>query len=447
MSPAGLTERNPVLPEVVPAVGRKPLKERRRRPEEALPHAVNHWVRVETLAVLQEGPFSVAEVARLIGEDVRVVRNHVKDLYDSGCIEFAGYKHVSGTLRPTYSCLVLPVVGVEAYRAMSLDERHDLNGAVIQGIQVESVSSFRNGRMDEDENLCLVWQPLNLDIQGKRELSTHLTVGWEATKGIETRSLDRMAESGEQGCSTIAAFLGFERGRRGRPKGGYHRRDHDHPATGDLPAVGRKPLEERSRRPDEALTYAVNHWVRVETLAVLQEGPFSVAEVARLIGEDVRVVRNHVKDLYDSGCIEFAGYKRVSGFLRPTYCGFVLPVVGVDSYRAMPLDDRHDLNGAVVQGLHVEALSSFRNGRMDDDENLCLVWQPLNLDGQGKRELLAHLTATWEGTKGVETRSLDRMAESGEEGSHSIAAFLGFERGRRGRPKGGYHRPGSPSPE
>jgi len=202
--------------------------------------------------------------------------------------------------------------------------------------------------------------------------------------------------------------------------------------------VGRKPLKTRVRRPEDALTYAVNHWIRVEALAIFHEGEFTVGEVARLLDEDVKVVRDHIKHLYDSGCIELAGLKRN----RPSYRSLVLPVVGVEAYRAMSLEDRHDLNGAVVQGLHAEAVSSYRKRKMDVDENLCLVWQPLNLDTKGKRELLTHLTDAWKGAKEIQSRSADRMASSGEKGSFSIAAFLGFERGRAGRPMGGYHRPG-----
>lgn len=206
--------------------------------------------------------------------------------------------------------------------------------------------------------------------------------------------------------------------------------------------VGRKPIKKRTRLPEDALTHSVNHWIRVEALAIFHEGEFTTGEIAKKIGEDVKVVTGHVQDLYDSGSIEFAGYKLVGGTLRRAYRALVLPVVGAEAYCAMSLSDRHDLNGAVVQGLHAESVCSFRNGKMDADEDLCFVWQPLNLDAQGKRELVAHLTAAWEEAKEIEVRAVNRMAESGEKGTSSIAAFLGFERGRRGRPEGGYHRPG-----
>lgn len=215
------------MDEAAAQVGRKPLKKRTRLPEDALTHSVNHWIRVEALAIFHEGEFSAGEVAKIIEEDVKVVRGHVQDLYDSGCIEFAGYKLVGGTMRRVYRSLTLPVVGEEAYRAMSLDDRHDLNGAVVQGLHAESVCAFRNQKMDADENLCLVWQPVTLDAQGKRELLEHLTAAWEETKEIEARAVNRMAESGEKGSPSVAGFLGFERGRDGRPKGGYYRTEEN----------------------------------------------------------------------------------------------------------------------------------------------------------------------------------------------------------------------------
>jgi len=208
-------------------VGRKPLKERTRRPDDALPHSVNHWIRVEALAIFHEGEFSAGEVAEMIGEDVKNVRGHIRDLYDSGCIEFAGYKLVGNYRKPVYRAVVLPVVTDEVYRAMSIDERHDGSGAIVQGILAESLSSYRNGKMDNDENLCLIWDAPNLDAEGKREMLAHLTSSWKGAQDIHARAANRMAESGETGTTTVVGFLGFERGRPGRPGSGYYRVEKD----------------------------------------------------------------------------------------------------------------------------------------------------------------------------------------------------------------------------
>jgi DNA-binding transcriptional ArsR family regulator len=186
------------------------------------------------------------------------------------------------------------------------------------------------------------------------------------------------------------------------------------------------------------MTHAINHWIRVEALAIFNEGEFSAGEIAEIIDEDVKKVTGHIKDLYESGCIEFAGYKLVGRGMRPVYRSTVRAVVSDEAYREMSVEDRHDLNGAVVQGLYAESVSSYQNGKMDADEELCFVWQALNLDAQGKRELLEHLKSTFEGAKEIDARAANRMAKSGETGTSTIVGLLGFERSRPGRPAGGY---------
>lgn len=204
------------------AVGRVPLRKRKRRPEDALPHSVNHWIRVEILAILNEGEFSAGEIARMLGEDVKNVRPHLLDLYRSGCVEFAGHKMVGGGMRPVYRALVLPVVYDETYRKMSLEERRDLNSAVVQGIFTETMSSYRTDHMNLDEDLCLLWDALNLDAEGRKELLELLTATWEGAQAIAGRATNRLAKSGKAGETTFVGPLGFERGRSGRLESGYH---------------------------------------------------------------------------------------------------------------------------------------------------------------------------------------------------------------------------------
>ena len=202
-------------------IGRKPLKERKRRPADAMTHAVNHWIRVEALAIFHEGEFSAGEVAEMIDFDVKTVTGHIVDLYDSGCIEFAGYKMVGNGMRPVYRAVVLPEVSDEVYRAMSTEERDDASGALVQGVMAETVSAYQAHKMVDDETLALIWDAANLDEQGEREMNEHLTRSYRRAKQIHAAAVNRMAKSGEPGKTKIVAFLGFRRGRPGRPEGGY----------------------------------------------------------------------------------------------------------------------------------------------------------------------------------------------------------------------------------
>jgi DNA-binding transcriptional ArsR family regulator len=208
-------------------IGRKPLAKRRRQAVEAMTHAINNWIRVEILAIFHEGEFAAGEVAEEINVDVKTVTGHIHDLYESGCIEFAGTKLVGNSARPVYRALTLPKVDQEVYRRMSVADRHDLNGAVTQGILTETVSAYAKGKMDADERLYLVWDAPTLDDLGEEEMHAHLEGSYAGAKEIQARAANRLAKSGKKGVTKVIGFLAFRRGRPGRPNGGYYGSEKD----------------------------------------------------------------------------------------------------------------------------------------------------------------------------------------------------------------------------
>jgi DNA-binding transcriptional ArsR family regulator len=210
-----------------------PIRERTRLPADAPPFAVSNSLRLEALTVLHEGEFSPGEVADILGEDVKNVTHHLRELYDAGCIEFVGHKGEGNIRKAVYRAIARPFVSDETYRAMSFEERHDANSAVVQWIVAEILSSYRNGKMDRSENLCLISDEPELDTKGGEELREFFASAWsgepedalDALKSIQEiagRAANRMAESREAGTTTFVALLAFERGRFGRPVGGAY---------------------------------------------------------------------------------------------------------------------------------------------------------------------------------------------------------------------------------
>jgi hypothetical protein len=200
--------------------GRKPREQRTKQPDEALPYSVKHWIKVEVLAIFHEGEFGVAEAAAMMSEDVKVVRNHVVELYKAGCIELAGHKMVGNHKVPVYRAIVLGEISDEQASEMSVEERHDVSGAITQGILAETVSAYHNGKLDEDP-VCLLWDAPHLDEIGRVELHALLLSTYRRAQKIHGKSVNRISKSGEVGQTTFLGLLGFGRGRPGRPEGGY----------------------------------------------------------------------------------------------------------------------------------------------------------------------------------------------------------------------------------
>ena len=89
----------------------------------------------------------------------------------------------------------------------------------------------------------------------------------------------------------------------------------------------RRPPAERKRGLEDALAYAVGHRIRVDALAILAEGRHSPNEIAGILRKNVSTVARHVKELYDSGCIESVGTQQVRGATEHFYRAVTMPVI------------------------------------------------------------------------------------------------------------------------
>src|SRR5258705_12538687 len=160
---------------------------------------------------------------------------------------------------------------------------------------------------------------------------------------------------------------------------------------------GRRPTRERTRLPEDAPTYPTNHRIRHEALIILHEDEFSAADIAEMVGEDTSHVTNHLRDLYDAGCIEFVGYKGKGNFKRAVYRAIKRPFTGRKEYEPMSPDERQEAIGVHLQWTVAEALASYRGRKMTNDDALCLVSDEPCLDSEGRIELDDFLTACWNG--------------------------------------------------
>jgi len=203
---------------------------------------------------------------------------------------------------------------------------------------------------------------------------------------------------------------------------------------------GRRPAKERSRLAEEAPTYPLNHRIRHEALIILHEGEFSAADIAQMIGEATSHVTNHLRDLYDAGCIEFVGYEGRGNFKRAVYRAIKRPFMSRNEFGPLSPEERHEAIGVHLQWSVAEALASYRERKMANDEALCLVSDEPCLDAEGRIELDEFFAACWNGdfevlerlrsVQDIEARATNRMAKSGETGAIVVASLMAFERAR-----------------
>lgn len=421
----------------MPGLGtRKPASERKTSAVDAIVYAFGHWIRLEALAILAEGKFSVAEVARMIGISVNRLSGHINGLYDHGCIEYMGEGPAGNANEHFYRAVCLPRIDNEEFRTMLPVERRESLGIVTQAVIAEALASLRAGKLDNDENARVIGRCLCVDAQGKDEVQEHVLDVYGQLVDIKVKNAHRLSKSGKTGTTTIISVTGFERSRPGMPR--------TEKASARRIARGRTrtPIGERKKDVADAVAYAGGNKIRVGALEVLAEGKISVAEIAKVLGLDLKKLSDHIRYLYDYGCIEDAGTEKgARNTNKHFYRAVTLPRISVEEYRGLSLEERRDVIGLIVQMIIVETLASFRSKKLENDEKVQLIWDCLNLDGRGKKEVATCLRRADKRLLAIEAVNAKRLIKSGESGISMMASLIGFERSRSGRPDAGYESP------
>jgi DNA-binding transcriptional ArsR family regulator len=180
---------------------------------------------------------------------------------------------------------------------------------------------------------------------------------------------------------------------------------------------------------DELVVFVVQHPIRVDALQILNEREASAVEIARLIGEDMKKVGNHVKALAEHGCIELVRTEKKRGAEEHFYRASLRPYIGDSEWAQLTPQARHEISALMFQAIVAEALAAFRTGKFDSRLDRHVSWQPLKLDEQGWGELMQELNESLERIEAIRVAAEERLAESGENGFQAIAAALAFERG------------------
>jgi DNA-binding transcriptional ArsR family regulator len=199
--------------------------------EEVVSYAVGHRIRIEVLAMLHEGVYCPNEIAEVLGEPLGRVTHHVNELLDGGSIELARTEQVRNTTRHFYRAVELPEPAYqeapapeteaikprfytdEEVAAMPPQQRQMTAGLILQATMAETLAALWAGRLSDDRRVFLAWRWFNVDARGREEIADEQARSWARIMEIEAEATARLAKSGEESVSVVAAAQGFERSR------------------------------------------------------------------------------------------------------------------------------------------------------------------------------------------------------------------------------------------
>lgn len=180
---------------------------------------------------------------------------------------------------------------------------------------------------------------------------------------------------------------------------------------------------------EEVVRYAISNRTRAEILVVLNQGTYCASELSGIIGEPINSVSNHLKALEERGAIEIAESKRRRNFEQHFYRAIEPPTYTEEDLTEMHPFERQMTVGFHVQALLAEVMAAFSAGKLSDDPNHILIWDRLNVDEQGRREVTAEQERHFGRLAEIEAESLVRAA--GGATTPYIVAAAGFERARK----------------
>lgn len=391
----------------------------------AVAFAVTHQARAEIRMILNEGPRSQEELARLVrAPGSNNVAHHLREMFADGSVEIAHVKRVRNTFEHYYRAAEIPFYTDEEIEAMPPLARQAIAGVILEGAMSEAMAALWAGRMVDDRRVWLSWRWFNVDARGREDIADEQARHWDRVRAIEVEALGRCVRSGESTRSIIVTSLGYERFRFSSA-----------PPVLTMGSEERVPplirLGQGKRGVAEAIGYAVKHRHRVELLCLLNEGEHNRYELAALVGEEPNRIKHHLKELLDEGSIELAYSKRVGNMIQHYYRAVEVPFYTDEQIEALRPEERQAFAGVILQAVMAEAFASLRAGKMAADRRVWLSWRWFHVDSRGREDIADEQERHWERIREIEVESTNRCTKSGEPTKSIIVTSLGHVRCRR----------------
>jgi len=158
---------------------------------------------------------------------------------------------------------------------------------------------------------------------------------------------------------------------------------------------GKRQKAQRQKRqkpkysPQEALVKALNHPIRLKSLAILTERVASPKEISDQIEVPVTNVAYHVRVLDELGLIEIREEESVRGSVEHFYAAVEPPLIARAEWASLDPRVRAAVSGSTLETLINDVASSLAAGVFDKRADRQLTRTPLLLDEEGWQNVLA----------------------------------------------------------
>jgi DNA-binding transcriptional ArsR family regulator len=179
---------------------------------------------------------------------------------------------------------------------------------------------------------------------------------------------------------------------------------------------------------DHRLIKALGHPVREHVLAVLNEKIASTTEIGREIDLEVPAFYHHVEVLDDLGFLERVESRQRRGSKEHFFRARETMFFDDSAWEKVPASVRSDIIGSHLRSVMDELIGALLSGAFRARATHT-TWLPGVFDKLGWQECLALMNETLTKVREIQTRSMGRVAVTGEPAIPATIAMMGFATG------------------
>jgi DNA-binding transcriptional ArsR family regulator len=165
-----------------------------------------HPLRTRCLTILFERTASPNELAKELGEEIGNVSYHVKQLVKMEAIELVSERPVRGAVEHFYRALKRPMLSVEDYDKMTVEERLRFARLVIQFSVADAATAIETASLGHRPDHHVSRVPLTVDEEGWKELVDIYAETLQRTIEAEAASVKRMSENPDSAAVSARAI-------------------------------------------------------------------------------------------------------------------------------------------------------------------------------------------------------------------------------------------------
>jgi DNA-binding transcriptional ArsR family regulator len=190
---------------------------KKRDRKEATHYALGARIRTAILTILNDGPASHSELAKLTGLSYGAVGHHIKAMMVDGSIELAAILSVRNQNVHVYRAVKRAYTSDEEAEQASPEENNELAAFIIQGFTAEALCALWAGKLDASKRqVKMSWDMFNVDPETRDKIHQEQLESYERIEQLAGEGINNLAESGEKGVPMIVGSFGFDRSRNTR---------------------------------------------------------------------------------------------------------------------------------------------------------------------------------------------------------------------------------------